>query len=376
MKSKLTLLIACSLLMNSCDNQKTTTEIVECMSGKISCWERVEKAGWTYFSIPDKKFSEVDSIRFIVSNLFNPQNPTIFFSQGSGNYPVLEYYDYPNRDSSLHWVIMPPFHTKDYVENYNFVVIAKPGTPICKPYSMDGPPPLIDTAFGNYRMFYIHDFLDYYVAQLNQVVDIIRKKSDKNAPFFFIGNSQGGPVVTTFAERHPKKVQRLILQATSILDRTFERVFEYRLLADKGLMSSEEAQERIDHIYEMYQWKHDYRTQFTHKYDSEKSPYDNEQWHYNAMNDAIWNFDIMLPKLQHLNMPILAVYGTADLKTRANDLLPHFFTRWGKKNLTMLPIIDADHTFVKTIIDKETNERKQEYIGDEVFAEIEKWLSK
>ena len=361
-----------TIVFYSCDDKRTPAATVETICGQIPCWERVEKAGWTYFSISDKKYSEVDSIRYIVSKPFNPENPTTFFSQGSGNYPVLIYYDY-NKDSSWNYVLMPPFHVKDYVENYNFVVIAKPGTPICKLYPEEMP--LIDTAFGNYQMFYRHDFLDYYVAQLNQVVDIIRKKSNKNAPFFFIGNSQGGDVVTKFAEKYPKKVQRLILKATSVLDRTLERVFEYRLLADKLEMSSEEAQERINMVYEHYQWKHDYLAKFTHKFDSIKSPYNDEVWHYAVMNDAIWNSEIILPKLQHMNMPILVVYGTADLKSRANDILPHFFTLWDKNNLTMLPIIDADHTFVKTIIDKKTGEKKQEYIGDEVFAKIEKWLS-
>jgi pimeloyl-ACP methyl ester carboxylesterase len=217
--------------------------------------------------------------------------------------------------------------------------------------------------------------LDYYVAQLNQVVDVIRKKSSKNAPFFFIGGSQGGHVVTKFAEKYPKKVQKLVVQACGVLDRLVEQVFEYRLMADKGEISTEQAQEWINHLYEAYQWRHDYSTQNQFKYDSAKtkSP---EEWHYRMMTDATYNFDIMLPRLQNINCPILFVYGTADTKVRENEMLPFFFTRWGKKNLTMMPVLDADHIFVKTITDKETGEKKQEWFGNEVFADIEKWLSK
>jgi len=334
------------------------------------CWERVEKAGWTYFSIPDKVYPEVDSIRFIISKPFNPENPTIFFLQGSGNYPVVEYYDYPD-GTSKQWTQTPPFPVNEYMKNYNFVSIAKPGTLICKQSSEH---PLIDTAFGNFRLFYKHDFMDYYVAQLNQVVDFIRKKSRSNTPFFFIGGSQGGRVVTKFAEKYPQKVQKLVIQSSSILDRSVENIYQNRHLVDLGKISSEEAQKRIDLEYEWYQFKKDYSSDFPFKYDSTKTRF-SEHRHYSMMTDASWNFDPILFQLQHLNMPILVVYGTADLKARDNDLLPLFFTRWGKKNLTMMPVLDADHIFFRTIIDKETNEQKREYIGKVVFVDIEKWLS-
>ncbi|MDR0437625.1 MAG: alpha/beta hydrolase [Bacteroidales bacterium] len=341
----------------------------------LPCAERVEKAGWTYFSIPDKAYPEVDSIRYIVSKPFNPENPTIFFSQGSGNYAVLEYYDYDD-GRSWNYLIIPPFQVTDYVENYNFVVIAKPGTPICKPYT-GSPPPLIDTAFGNYPLFTKMNFLDYYVKQLNQVVDIIRKQSNPDAPFFFIGNSQGGEVVTKFVEKHPQKVQRLVIQACGVLDRSFEGVSEYRRLMDIGQISSEEAQKRIDELYLYYDWLKKYSTNFASEYDynPEKTPYTEEQ-HYHIMTHATYSFDIILPRLQNIDCPLLFVYGTADIKTRSNDLLPFFFTSWGKNNLTMMPILDANHTFSKMVTDPETGEQKQEYIGQEVFARIVEWFEK
>ncbi|GHV34311.1 hypothetical protein FACS1894178_1570 [Bacteroidia bacterium] len=334
------------------------------------CWERVDKVGWTYFSIADKIYPEVDSIRYIVSQSFNPENPTIFFSQGSGNYPLLVYSDY-SKDSSRNYVMTPPFLVKEYVKKYNFVVIAKPGMPICKPHTEHLP--LIDTAFGNYSMFCKMDFLYYYVEQLNQVVDVIRKKSSTNVPFFFIGNSQGGRVVAKFTEKYPQKVQRLVLQSTSIMDRYAEQIHECRLLADKGQISAEEAQQRINSIYQYYQYLKDYSTYFETETDITTL---SEIEHYNYMTDASYNFDVILSQLQHIDCPILVVYGTADIKTRDNDLLPLFFTRWGKDNLNLMPIVDCNHIFVKTITDKQTNEQKQEYIGDEVFADIEKWLSK
>ncbi|MCL2682916.1 MAG: alpha/beta fold hydrolase [Bacteroidales bacterium] len=334
----------------------------------LPCAERVEKAGWTYFSIPDKAYPEADSVRYVVSKLFNPENPTVFFSQGSGNYPVLIYYDYDDGRTWNH-VMIPPFSVKEYTEKYNFVVIAKPGTPICKPYT-EGPPPLIDTAFGDYTIFNKFDFLDYYVEQLNQVVDIIRKRSNPKSPFFFIGNSQGGPVVTKLADKYPQKVQRLVIQACGVLGRLTGKGYEHRRLMDIGQISSEEAQKRIDEVYARYQWLQEYS-----KSDRKESPYSDED-HSAIMNDVSWNFDIMLPRLQNINCPLLFVFGTADIQTRENDLLPFFFTRWGKDNLTMMPILDANHTFMKTITDPETSEKKQEYIGQEVFARIVEWFEK
>ena len=339
----------------------------------IPCWQRVEKAGWTYFSIPDSVFPQVDSIRYIVSQPFNPENPTVFFLDGSGNRPLLLYHDF---EDGRTWndVFLSSFGAGNYVEYYNFVLIAKPGTPICGLHT--GELPLIDTAFGCIWTFLRFDFLNYYVEQLNQVVDDVRKRSNPDAPFFFIGSSRGGNVVATFAERHPEKVQRLVMKSAGILGWQEQRVFLFRRLMDRGEMSSEEAQERIDAAHEWYQFLKDYSTRFSLEddFDPEKTSESREQ-HYNILSTASFTLNIVLYRLQNIDVPILVTFGTDDMMTRSNDFLPFFFTRWGKDNLTMMPILDANHQFLKTITNQETNEQEREFIGDAVFSRIMEWFS-
>jgi len=87
--------------------------------------ERAHKAGFECFSIKDKKYHEVDSIRFLVSSPINPQNPTIIFLQGSGNYPLIAY-----MADSINFQTIPPFRIDEYKGKYNFVCISKPATPL------------------------------------------------------------------------------------------------------------------------------------------------------------------------------------------------------------------------------------------------------
>lgn len=341
---------------------------------QLPCRERVEKAGWAYFSILDKVFPQVDSIRYIVSQPFNPENPTVFFLQGSGNHPLLRY-GYFGDGRTWNDIWMEQFRMSNYVERYNFVTIAKPGTPICNRWT--GQPPLIDTTFGCIWTFRRFDFLNYYVEQLNQVVDDVRKRSNADVPFFFVGNSQGGDVVTAFAVKHPEKVQRLVLKSAGIFGREDEQVFEIRHLMDRGEISSKEAQERINALYKWSQSLKDYSIRFALEDDFDpENTSASKAHHYAIMTHATFTFDIILPRLQNISVPILAVFGTDDIRSRCNDFLPFFFTRWKKNNLTMMPILDVDHHFVGTIIDPETGKQRREFIGNEVFSRIMEWFSK
>ena len=87
-------------------------------------------SGLQYFSIKQNlhEFSE-DSIRFLVSGNLQEKKPVVIYIHGSGNYPLLTFED---SDSTFY---MSPL--KDIIiehrNDYHFVVISKPGVPICMP---------------------------------------------------------------------------------------------------------------------------------------------------------------------------------------------------------------------------------------------------
>lgn len=331
--------------------------------------ERASRAGFDYFAIADAKYKEIDSIRFLVSSPINPHNPTIVFLQGSGNYPLVAY-----MSDTVNFQIIPPFNIRAYTGKFNFVAISKPATPLCREW-IDNPP-LIDTSFADVVTFAKMDFLDYYVYQTAQVVDFLRTKVLwKDTPVYLIGNSHGGKVAIKYASLNPKKVQKLILYSSGVLDLKIQDIYLWRQLADEKKVSEEEAQKNIDAIYQNYLSLKDYSDYF--KKERDRSDLKGKMElvnHYNALAAYTYNFDLSLDYLLKIDVPILCVYGTDDLKCRDNDMLPLYFARANKSNLTMMPMLHCNHFFMQTIIDKETGQKSEKYIGDEIFGRIEKWL--
>lgn len=331
----------------------------------------IKHSGYDYYSICDRVYENVDSIRFIMSSPLNPQNPTILFSQGSGNYPLIGYY--ADIDTIISFALIPPFNIEEYKNSYNFICIAKPGTPVCIEWTNEKQLPLIDTTYPEFSVFNKMDFLDYYVSQTGQVIDYLKSNIlNPNADIYLIGNSQGGRVAIKYTCLNQEKVQKLILYSSGVLDRHVEEILYWRQLADCNSISAEEAQNEINDVYVRYQELKQY---FNSCQENNYLPSEDLLIRHNsAINDYSYNFDIPLDYLLKIDIPILCVYGTSDLKARDNDMLPLYFARENKNNLTMLPIMNCDHLFVETKIDTESGEEVKTYIGDEVFSKIVKWM--
>ncbi len=339
-----------------------------CQTDKVNI---VKHAGYNYYSISDKEYANVDSIRFIVSSPLNPKNPTIIFLQGSGNYPLIGYY--ADKDSIISFTLIPPFNIEKHKEKFNFLCISKPGTPVCVEWYNNKQLPLIDTTYKDYKIFNKMDFLDYYVSQTKQVVEYLNNSIlEKESPIYIMGNSQGGRVATKYVYQNPNKTDKLILYASGVVDRHYEEILQWRQLADCGKVSNEEAQKNIDEIYKRYKNLRDYANSYKNE---TKSITDDLYKHNHFINDYSYNFDIPIDYLTKINTPILCVYGTNDLKSRNNDMLPLIFIRLNKNNLTMMPIMNCNHLFVEKRINTETNQEENVYIGNQVLDKVIKWIN-
>ncbi|MDL2314964.1 alpha/beta hydrolase [Bacteroidales bacterium OttesenSCG-928-C19] len=329
-----------------------------------TCIDRIQNTGYLYVAIPDTIYNEVDSIRFVMSP-HNPENPTVIFASGSGNGTLFFTTDeYPD-----HAFINLPFDIHEYGKDFNFVYISKPGTPLCTAWNPN--PPLIDTTYPDIMTFYKMDFLDYYVNQMNQVIDYVNKLSD--SPIYLIGGSQGGHVVAKYASVHKDKVKKIVPYSCGILDRLYEEILEWRKQADLGKVSHEDAQKNIDMLHKRYAGNRKFQSFFKQYPNAEISGLPEN--HYRGMTDCSYNFDdISLNHLLQIDIPILCVYGTDDIKARDNDMLPSFFTRADKENLTMLPKLYCDHFFIERKPNPQTGKVEEKYIGHEVFNEIFQWL--
>ena len=328
-----------------------------------TCVENINRVLFHYVSILDTAYEEMDSIRFVISP-YKAENPTVIFSAGSGNRPLFFVVD---GDTNAY--INLPFSVYEYLKDFNFVYISKPGIPLCAEWTEN--PPLIDTTFPNVMTFYKMDFLDYYVNQLNQVVDYLKKLSE--SPIYLIGGSQGGRVISKYASVYQNKVQKIVPFSSGILDRYYEEILYWRQLSDLKQISQEEAQQNIDEVYKRYLSGRDYYNYFEQNPNAESSfPF---QEHHSILTNYSYNFEeISLNYLLKIDIPILCVYGTSDIKSIDNDMLPLFFARANKNNLTMLPKLYCDHSFFERKHNPKTGEMEEKYIANEVFKEIFLWL--
>ena len=332
-----------------------------------TCIERAEQAGFKRFLIPDNIYN-VDSIEFLMSYPINPTNPSIIFLQGSGNYTLISY----DVNENYSFATIPPYDIQVYVQKYNFISISKPGTPLCSEWRSNRP--FLDTTYSNYVTFLKMDFLDYYVAQTNQVIAFMKNILHIKTPIYLIGNSQGGKVAAKYSFLYPNNVQKLIFYSVGIFDRYLQEIYDWRLKADKGKISIEDAFAQINTVYKRYENLKNWVEENEEIFKQENTTLSDNT--YSAISNYSYNFDIPINYLLKIDIPILAVYGTNDIKTRDNDMLPLFFTRAGKNNLSMLPVFGCDHFFVKNTLDLETGKIiESKYMGDEVFEEIEKWIS-
>ena len=333
-----------------------------------NCYERIQNSWFTYISIPENKYAGVDSIRFVMSP-YEPENPIIIFSAGSGNSPLFFIMD----EDSVHAYLNTPFNVYEYAKDFNFVYISKPGVPLCTEFTEN--PLLIDTTFPDIMTFYKMDFLDYYVNQLGQVVDYLRNLSE--SPIYLVGGSQGGSVVIKYASTKKENVAKIVPFSSGILDRSYEEILYWRQLADLKQITHEEAQRNIDDVYESYFQKRDYYKYFEQNPNAEIAYNATPDQHYRILTDYSYNFgEVSLDYLLKIDIPILCVYGTDDIKARDNDMLPLFFARAGKNNITMLPQLYCDHSFFERKPNEETGEIEEKYLGNEVFRQIFEWLSK
>ena len=324
-----------------------------------------------YYSIREKAYkNDVDSIRFVISYPFNSNNPTIVLLQGSGNYPIFSY----NPIDSTKYLMLPPYYLEQYKSSYNFVYISKPYTLISVPFSTNQV--LFDTTFPNYVQFSKMDFLDYYVSQTHQVVAFLKRELlEKQAPIYLIGISQGGRIAIKYSSRYPKEVNKLVLYSSGIMDRSYEKILELRQIDDCNRESDSVRQQQIFDVY------HNLSNQ--RKYVDQSNLNNNNQLRSNISlshnlfsiyNDFSFHEEMLSNYLLKLDLPILMVYGTLDMKARDNDIIPFFFIQKNKSNLTILPKLNCNHFFEEIQFDKSLNKEIKVFKGYEVYNDILLWL--
>ncbi|MRT93866.1 alpha/beta hydrolase [Ancylomarina sp. 16SWW S1-10-2] len=332
---------------------------------KISAYSQVDlnsinHTGFNYFSIQDTcETSECDSIRFIVKKKDTKPKPVIIFIQGSGNGSLIIL------DQNQSYSIIESLIPAECFEKYDFVLVSKPGVPICE--SSESSRQLWNAKRGDYKLFVKNDYKDYYVNAIAQVIDFLKKQDFVDSQkIYLVGHSQGSAIAAKIAAKYPGKVSKLVFMSGCIFDRKYQEINSLRQRADYRIITHRNAQSKIDSIYENYR---DLKKSINYCVDTTNLDY------YFYRDDYSFNFDPSLQYLLQFNQPTLVVYGSADQKSRELDLLPMFYTRANKDNLTFKCYPNYDHNYFEREYDTKGNILSEKFNWIDVFKAVDDWLS-
>lgn len=277
--------------------------------------------------------SKNKNIDFIIyDDNLEQKKPVLLWCQGSLPFPL-----YVKRTND-YWMIgggITNFDT-DYIKKYyHLVVISMPETPviveedqISKSYWFNGDSE--DKTMPSLT-FQKADFLENYVERGIAVLEFLRKqKWVDNTKLIVAGHSQGSKVASKIATNY-KHVSKVGLFAANPFGRMDQNIRSYRKMAERKEISWEDADKYIEQEYQMY------RDALDENKIKEK-PY---LLAWKSFSEPL--IDDWLA----LNKPIYLAFGTNDIAADLCDMVPLYFMKEHKLNLTFKRYLDADHNFFK-----------------------------
>jgi pimeloyl-ACP methyl ester carboxylesterase len=173
------------------------------------------------------------------------------------------------------------------------------------------------------------DYLDRYVQRAGSVLDFLKKQPWVSTKKLVIaGHSQGSKVATKVAGKDPG-VTHLGLFAANPFGRTDQFIRQARQDAQNGKISWERADSIMNDQYHFFET--------VHHTDSLKAHPEYRAW--NTFSE------LFLDDWLQLDIPIYLAYGTEDQVAELCDLIPLYFIKEGKRNLTLKRYLHLEHNF-------------------------------
>ncbi len=310
--------------------------------------------GLKQFCIKNKKLGKINF--YVTKNGIGKEKPLLILLDGSGNLPIYSLLKKDNGSSTIISTI--PFNYRKLSEKFHVVLISKPGTPF-----LDS---LLVNSFEQFAEKYKPSkeyneklSLEWRVNSADKVIKYLLKKLKiKNKKVVVIGYSEGGQVVPKLATKN-KKITKIVSIVGGGLNQFYDFIIAERLKAEKGIITTEQAQNNIDSLYLKL-----------------KEIYDNPD-----ATDKFWlghtykrwnsfSKDIPLENMLKLDIPILIIASGKDKNSPilGLDYTKLEFTRKGKKNLTYKVYPNCDHWF--------NNQKNKTNKMDMMIEYVIKWIEK
>ncbi|WP_264535619.1 acyl-CoA thioester hydrolase/BAAT C-terminal domain-containing protein [Flavobacterium sp. N1736] len=306
----------------------------------------LQKAGFTKTVLKTKN----DTIVFLTSvSNSNNAKPTILFVQGSLPLPVI-FYDQESANSTI------PFSIKEYINKFNFVIVARKGIPLIGSYDRDSQGYVNEKAEIP-KEYTQNNNLYYRVSQVKSVLNYLHKdKRVKKDSIFVIGHSEGYRVAARLAEDN-KKITKLVCMSADPFNRISESIMRERI-------KSFETKNDTSNQLEINELINDYKN-----IPSSKIKYKTNIGFNNWLS---YNENLSYESLRKFKKPLLIVYGTADIGSIHNDLIP-FLLSGNNVNLKAYP--NYGHNYEKKEFDVNGKPTEDSYHWDEVFKDVINWLT-
>jgi pimeloyl-ACP methyl ester carboxylesterase len=279
-----------------------------------------------------------DTIDFVLINgNTDIKKPTLIFCQGSNPRPLI--------------VILPSgkkffpsinFDFNKIAKEYHLILVSMPNTPVEVPKHKLSNDFCVISDTNDQRSFsqlYLaNNYADNYVRRTKEVINFLSAQkwvyADK---ILLFGHSQGSKVAVGASINNPK-VFKVGYASGNPIGRIDQLIREQRRLADEGKISQEDAQKQINEIYEM--WR-----QITESPNAISTEFGDPNKTWTSFSTST------LDELLMLKQPLYVVYGTADITATFCDILPVYFIRLHKSNLTLKPYLNLEHNYFE--VDKD-----------------------
>ena len=339
--------------------------IINMLFANLAVSQNCKLENFHYFSIKQNlhEFSE-DSIRFLVSGNLQKKKPIVVYVHGSGNYPLVTFED---SDSTFY---MSPLHDiiKEHNNDYHFVVISKPGVPICMPTNTPFPWNLDTITIS--KTFWECDMLEYHANATKEVLKFIRQQDfADNSKIYLSGHSQGANVVAKVAAENPDLITKVAYMSSSLFGRLTQDVMQLYIdvYFNKTLTHKELVEQLDSNVYNRLNNHIDWKNYINYTNDVEKSyfPY------HSALSNYSFNRELSIFNLLKIKIPLLVVYGTADIKCADISLLPLFLFDTDV-NYTIKAYPNYDHGY--SLVGEDRKIINGEFHFGDVFNDVLKWF--
>ncbi len=307
-----------------------------------------ESFGFKPYSFKD---NELGTVNYYVSlNKIETPKPLLVYIDGSGATPIFSVLN--KQDGSTRISSGIPFNIQKLSDQFHVVVISKPSIPFVDCLMVESMKEFKKTYQVSpvYKKMLSHS---WRVNSASKIIDTLVKELpiDKNEVIVF-GYSEGGMVVPKLALVN-KKVTKVVNIVGGGLNQFYDLILEQRINAQKGEITSLQAQTVIDSLF----------IEFEAIYNNPQA-IDKEFWDDSYLRWASFCTDIPMEDMTKLDIPILIISAGKDPKSPilGLDYVKIEFMRLRKTNLTYKVYPNCDHYFYDMIDKKDRLDEMMKYV--------------